>query len=71
MAPAPFQVEFRVLIGPDWAPLSFLEGLEADAVDMYFRHPSVTCCSFQGGFFIDVGGRPFSDDGSKVGLEQL
>ncbi|NNB90102.1 hypothetical protein HJC10_31285 [Corallococcus exiguus] len=64
MAPSPFQAEFRVLIGPDWVPLPFLEGLEAEAVDMYLRRPSVTCCSFQGGFFIDVGGHPFSDDGS-------
>ncbi|WP_043321462.1 hypothetical protein [Corallococcus coralloides] len=64
MAPSPFQAEFRVLIGPDWVPLPFLEGLEAEAVDMYLRRAPVTCCSFQGGFFIDVGGQPFSDDGS-------
>ncbi|NOK15882.1 hypothetical protein [Corallococcus carmarthensis] len=64
MAPSPFHAEFRVLIGPDWVPLESLEGREAEAVDMYLRHPSVTCCSFQGGFFIDVGGHPFTDDGS-------
>lgn len=64
MAPSPFQAEFRVLVGPDWVPLAFLEGLEAEAVDMYLRRPVVNCCAFQGGFFIDVEGRPFSDDGS-------
>jgi hypothetical protein len=39
-------------------------GREEALVDVYLTEERLTCCSFQAGFFIDVDGVPWSDDGT-------
>jgi hypothetical protein len=64
MAPSTFRAVFRMLVESKWVPLADLEGLEQEVVDDVLRHAQVGCCSFQGGFFIEVNGVTFSDEAS-------
>jgi hypothetical protein len=53
--------EFRFRFGPDdWRLLDELE--PATLLDQWLAESRLTCCSMQGGFFIDIDGQVWSDD---------
>jgi len=63
-----FQIEFKILLGDDdrdddWVALDQLIGNSAYIVD-FFADAERKHSDFQGGFFIDVDGKPWSDDGA-------
>ncbi|MCP3063850.1 hypothetical protein LXT21_34250 [Myxococcus sp. K38C18041901] len=64
MSASPFRADLRVFVEQRWVGLADLQGLEREYLDEVLQQPRVSCCSFVGGFFIDVGGVAFSDEDS-------
>ncbi|WP_426745175.1 hypothetical protein VZQ01_27950 [Myxococcus faecalis] len=64
MSAPSFRADLRVFVKQRWVGLADLQGLEREYLDDVLRRPRVSCCSFVGGFFIDVGGVAFSDEDS-------
>ncbi len=61
---APLKITFKVYLEAQerWTPATELLGRAELVVDSYLRLNHLTCCSFQGGFFIDIDGKPWSDE---------
>jgi len=62
-----FKVDFKIIVGhedDDWISVDDLLGLSEDLVDYYLSVDDLHCCGFQGGFFIDIDGKPWSDEGT-------
>jgi hypothetical protein len=59
------RVEFQVgvLVAGEWLwrPVDDLLGHADGLVDQYLQIENLHCCDFQGGFFIEVDGRPWND----------
>ncbi len=63
--PTPLDITFKISIGTkdiSWMPVKELLGRAAFVVDSYLSHDRLTCCIFKGGFFIDIDGKPWSDE---------
>jgi hypothetical protein len=54
-------LEFRVLQGEDFVRIDRID--PASLVDAWVARPRLSCCSFQGGLFVDIDDKPWSDDG--------
>jgi hypothetical protein len=61
--PQSVNVEFKVLFDEEWLPVDMFLPDGDDLLDHYIGTAGLHCCSFQGGFFIDVDGQAWSDDG--------
>ena len=62
-----FQIDFKIRSADrdhSWISVDQLNGKSSAWVDGYLRVENLHCCDFQGGFFIDVDGQPWSDDGT-------
>lgn len=62
-----FEMDFRILVGDknrQWVSIGPLLGNAPALVDGYLRVENLRSSHFQGGFFIDVDGQPWSDDGT-------
>lgn len=57
-------VEARVRLAERWVTITEPRALAERCLDGWRVDPRLRCCSFQGGFFIDVNGQPWSDDGT-------
>ncbi|MFT3764243.1 MAG: hypothetical protein QM820_01785 [Minicystis sp.] len=58
------RLEFGLLAGGAWRPLDEVTGRAPELVSSWLAEDRLSCCSFQGGFFIDIDGEPWSDDGT-------
>jgi len=62
-----FKVDFKIFAGnedDDWFSVDQLLGESKYLVDYYLSIENLHCCNFQGGFFIDIDGKPWSDEGT-------
>jgi|GEM_PF-3394256 len=61
------KIEFKIFIGKTeskWVNIRQLLGESPFVVDYYINIKNLNCCCFQGGYFIDIDGSPWSDDGT-------
>jgi len=58
------RVDLRLLKSGQWIPIAAPETDPAAMFEAYLAIPALSCCSMQGGFFIDVDSRPWSDEGT-------
>ncbi|KER09085.1 MAG: hypothetical protein HY22_13770 [[Candidatus Thermochlorobacteriaceae] bacterium GBChlB] len=70
---APLKITFKVYLEAQerWTPATELLGRAESVVDSYLRLNHLTCCSFQGGFFIDIDGKPWSDESTVDEFHEL
>ena len=53
-------IEFRIELDDEWLPV---RDVDPQAFIRHFgKMPGLSCCSFQAGFFITIGGEPWNDE---------
>lgn len=57
-------VTFKLLRNEQWVPLADCLADVPGMVQDYLQIPGLHCCDIQGGFFIDIDGVAWSDDGT-------
>lgn len=58
-------IELRLRREEQWLPIDTPETAPQAMFDAYLRARRLSCCTLQGGFFIDVGNRTWSDDSTS------
>ena len=58
------KIELRILLDGAWVVADGWVDRPEDLLERYLSDAHLRCCAMQGGFFIDIDGKPWSDDGT-------